>query len=225
MHEFENRSSAGRLLASQLAQMDLPDPVALALPRGGVPVALEIAKTLKCPLDLVLVRKIGLPSQPELAAAAVVDGERADIVLNDEVISWSGLSQKALDVLASKELEEIERRRKVYLADRPPISVSGRTAIVVDDGIATGTTIRAALKALARRGAKHLVLAIPVAPADEILSLRGLVDDVVCLVTPDAFFGIGEFYRDFHQLTDTEVIRLLQEASKLQIVEQDHSAP
>jgi putative phosphoribosyl transferase len=96
---------------------------------------------------------------------------------------------------------------------------------VVDDGIATGTTIRAALKALARRGAKHLVLAIPVAPADEILSLRGLVDDVVCLVTPDAFFGIGEFYRDFHQLTDTEVIRLLQEASKLQIVEQDHSAP
>lgn len=213
MYEFEDRSSAGRLLATQLAQMNLADPVVLALPRGGIPVALEIANALKAPLDLLLVRKIGLPSQPELAAAAVIDGEQSDLVLNDAVMGWSGLSRDELDRLAAKELREIERRRKAYLADRPPVSIAGRTAIVVDDGIATGTTVRAALKGLARRGAQHLVLAVPVAPADEVFALRGLVDDVVCLLTPEAFFGIGEFYRDFHQLSDAEVISLLREGT------------
>lgn len=215
MIEFQDRASAGQILAARLVRMEPADPVVLALPRGGVPVAFEIAKALNAPLDLVLVRKIGLPSQPELAAAAVVDGEQADIVRNEEVMSLSGLSPQGLDVLARKELEEIERRRKVYLSGRPAVSIAGRTAIVVDDGIATGTTVRAALKALARRAAKRLVLAVPVAPAAEIHSLRALVDDVVCLATPDVFYGIGEFYRDFHQLTDREVIRLLQEASGL----------
>jgi putative phosphoribosyl transferase len=213
MYEFEDRSSAGRLLATQLAQMNLADPVVLALPRGGIPVALEIAKALKAPLDLLLVRKIGLPAQPELAAAAVIDGEQSDLVLNDAVMGWSGLSRDELDRLAAKEIREIERRRKAYLADRPPVSIAGRTAIVVDDGIATGTTVRAALKGLARRGAQHLVLAVPVAPADEVFALRGLVDDVVCLLTPEAFFGIGEFYQDFHQLSDAEVISLLREGT------------
>jgi len=212
MHGFEDRSSAGRLLAARLATMNLPDPVVLALPRGGVPVGYEIARTLKAPLDLVLVRKIGVPFQPELAAAAVVDGERSDIVLNEEVMSWAGLSREAFDGLVQSELHEIERRRTAYLSGRAPVSVVGRTAIVVDDGIATGTTVRAALKALARRGAKRLVLAVPVAPADEIPSLGSLVDDVVCLITAESFFGIGDFYRDFHQLSDREVVRLLDEA-------------
>lgn len=215
MNEFEDRPSAGRLLAKELGRMHLPDPVVLALPRGGVPVAFEIAQVLKAPLDLILVRKIGLPSQPELAAAAVVDGERADLVLNDEVVSWAGLSNQMLEALARKELQEIERRRKVYLSGRAPIPVAGRTAIVVDDGIATGTTVRAALKALGRRGAKHLALAVPVAPADTVLSLRGVVDDVICLLTPQTFFGIGEYYRDFHQLSDDEVMSYLRKASAL----------
>lgn len=215
MNEFEDRSSAGRLLARELRHMHLPDPVVLALPRGGVPVAFEIAQELRAPLDLILVRKIGLPSQPELAAAAVVDGERTDLVLNEEVVSWAGLSNDLLQSLASKELQEIERRRKIYLADRAPVPVAGRTAIVVDDGIATGTTVRAALKALGRRGAKHLALAVPVAPADTVLSLRGIVDDVICLLTPQTFFGIGEYYRDFHQLSDDEVLDYLRRASTL----------
>lgn len=213
MNEFEDRSSAGRLLAKELSHMHLPSPVVLALPRGGVPVAYEIAQALKAPLDLILVRKIGLPSQPELAAAAVVDGERADLVLNEEVISWAGLSNDLLQSLANKELQEIERRRKIYMAGRQPVPVIGRTAIVVDDGIATGTTVRAALKALGRRGATHLALAVPVAPADTILSLRVDVDDVICLLTPQTFFGIGEYYSDFHQLSDEEVIRYLHGAA------------
>lgn len=195
--------------------MALQKPVVLALPRGGVPVGFEIAKLLKAPLDLLLVRKIGLPAQPELAAAAVVDGERVDIVVNEEVASWAGLDNAAIEELAQEELKEIERRRRIYLSNREPVSVTGHTVILVDDGIATGTTVRAALKALARRGAAHLVLAVPVAPAETALSLRGDVDDVVCLLTPHTFFGIGEFYRDFHQLSDEEVLTYLREASHL----------
>ncbi len=210
MHQFEDRASAGRLLAAQFVGMNVPQPVVLALPRGGVPVGFEIAKALNAPLDLVMVRKIGLPSQPELAAAAIVDGERADLVLNDEVIRFSGLSCEDVDMLASRELAEIERRRNLYLSGRAPVPVAGRTVIVVDDGVATGTTMRAVLKALARRGANKIMLAVPVAPADEIVALRALVDDVVCLLLPETFFGIGEFYRDFHQLSDREVIALLK---------------
>ncbi|MGO4706856.1 phosphoribosyltransferase [Microvirga sp. 2MCAF38] len=209
MDEFEDRSSAGRLLAAKLARLNLPDPVVLALPRGGVPVGFEIAQALNAPLDLLLVRKVGVPSQPELAAAAVVDGERADIVFNDEVMSLVGLTREALEPFASRELEEIERRREIYLSNRESVSTSGHTVIVVDDGIATGTTMQAALKALARRRPMRLVLAVPVAPADRVRSLSALVDHVVCLLTPDSFFGIGEYYRDFHQLSDSEVIAYL----------------
>jgi putative phosphoribosyl transferase len=213
MDEFQDRETAGRLLANELVGMELADPVVLALPRGGIPVAAEIARALKAPLDLVMVRKIGLPSQPELAAAAVVDGEQADIILNEEVLRWSGLSEEALQALAREQLKEIERRRKVYLSGRLPVSVAGRTAILVDDGIATGTTVRAALKALSRRRAGRIVLAVPVAPADTLSALRELVDDVICLIPATAFLGIGSFYRDFHQLTDSEVIRTLKETS------------
>lgn len=225
MREFEDRASAGRILAAQLASMDFPRPVVLALPRGGVPVGYEIAKALKAPLDLVLVRKIGLPSQPELAAAAIVDGEPADIVLNEEVISWSGLSEDDVDMLARRELAEIERRRNLYLAGRIPVSIAGRTAIVVDDGIATGTTVRAVLRALGRRGAIRIVLAVPVLPADELVALRSLVDFVVYLHAPETFFGIGQFYRDFHQLSDREVINLLNASAALHVRDEAEHAP
>nr|WP_245410893.1 phosphoribosyltransferase family protein [Microvirga flavescens] len=214
MNEFHDRSSAGSLLAERVAQLHVADPVVLALPRGGVPVGFEIAKALKAPLDLLLVRKIGVPSQPELAAAAVVDGERADIVFNDEVMALAGLDRRTIGQLAQRELEEIERRRQTYLSQRSPVSVTGKTAIVVDDGIATGTTAQAALKALARREPKRLVLATPVAPPEKVPMLRALVDDFVCLLTPEGFFGIGQFYLDFHQLSDSEVIGYLEEAAR-----------
>jgi len=210
---FENRTSAGRRLGARLAQMALEAPVVLALPRGGVPVGFEIARAIGAPLDVLLVRKIGVPWQPELAAGAVVDGERADIVVNDEVVAEAGLSQHDIERIAARELAEIERRRVAYVADRPAVPVAGRTAIVVDDGVATGATVRAALVALKRRKPKSIVLAIPVAPASTLAALEPLVDDIVCLETPPFFYAIGAYYADFGQLSDEVVVRLLREAA------------
>ena len=190
--------------------MALPDPVVLALPRGGVPVARPIADRLGAPLDLLLVRKIGVPWQPELAAAAIVDGERPDLVLNEEVVRLAGLKDEEIHRLAADQLREIERRRAVYLGSREPVQVGGRTAIVVDDGIATGTTVRAALIAVRRRKPARLVLAVPVAPAETIDALRPLVDTLLCLSAPDDFMAIGNHYREFHQLADEEVVHLLR---------------
>lgn len=206
---FANRSEAGRLLARALAGKDLADPVVLALPRGGVPVAAEIARRLRAPLDVVLVRKIGLPYQRELAAAAVVDGGDAEIVANDDVMALAGLTRADIVKLARQELAEIERRRQAYLQGRERIPLEGRTLILVDDGIATGASMRAALVALRRRRPRALVLAVPVAPADTIAALRPEVDDVVCLRTPEPFVAIGLYYRDFHQLSDEDVVRAL----------------
>jgi putative phosphoribosyl transferase len=173
---FANRQAAGRALAGELTKTHLVAPVVLALPRGGVPVAVEIAKTLRAPLDLVLVRKIGVPFQPELAAAAVVDGGQPEIVINEDVISLAGLDRDYIDRQAKRELAEIERRRQAYLGGRPLVPLEGQTLIVVDDGIATGASIRAALRALRRRKPKALVLAVPVAPADTVEALRAEVD-------------------------------------------------
>jgi putative phosphoribosyl transferase len=206
---FASRTEAGQLLAKQVAKLHFEQPVVLALPRGGVPVALEVARVLKAPLDLLLVRKIGVPWQPELAAAAVVDGERHDLVFNDEVMSMLGLNRDDIERAAAKEIAEIDRRRKLYLKGREPISVAGRTVIVVDDGIATGTTVRAALQALKKRNPKRLVLAVPVAPSDTIEELGAYVDDIICLEQPDPFIAIGVFYSDFHQVGDEDVIRML----------------
>jgi putative phosphoribosyl transferase len=206
---FRDRTAAGSQLAARLAGMGLVDPVVLALPRGGIPVALPIAKELHAPLDLLLVRKIGVPWQPELAAAAVVDGERPDLVLNDEVVTLAGISEEKIAELAQEQLREIDRRRRVYLRDRTPEPVAGRTAIVVDDGIATGTTVKAALVALRRRSPARLVLAVPVAPAETLLTLQDLVDDVVCLATPEPFYALSLHYQEFHQLSDAEVTELL----------------
>jgi putative phosphoribosyl transferase len=207
---FTDRLEAGRALAQRLHQMDLPRPiVVLALPRGGVPIGAEVARTLGARLDLLLVRKIGAPWQPELAVAAVVDGDPPDIVLDDETMALTGVGQTYVDAQAKKEMAEIERRRAVYQRGRAPVSVEGATAIVVDDGIATGTTVRAALKALRRRAPARLVLAVPLAPSDTLARLRSEVDDLVCLAEPFPFHAIGLHYRDFHQVSDDEVLDAL----------------
>lgn len=217
---FRDRTEAGTALAEKLAQVihgeALPgDPLVLALPRGGVPVAFEVARRLSAPLDLVLVRKIGVPGQPELAAAAVVDGAEPQLVVNRDVVAATGMTTAELDAARRRELTEIERRREAYLAGRAPVSVEGRMAIVVDDGIATGATMRAALKALRRRHPTTLVLAVPVAPADTLEDLAGEVDRVVCLETPGWFRAVGMHYAHFDQTSDAEVVRLMQAAANL----------
>ena len=211
---FENRTVAGRALGERLARMKLADPVVLALPRGGVPVGLEVARALHAPLDLLLVRKIGVPWQPELAVGAVMDGGAPVIVVEPRVMAETGIDRKYVEDRAQQELKEIERRRAVYLAHRAPEPVAGRTAIVVDDGIATGTTVRAALRGLRQRKPARLVLAVPVAPPETIDALRAEVDDVVCLMQPAFFGAIGYFYIDFHQLTDDEVVALMRQAPR-----------
>jgi putative phosphoribosyl transferase len=209
---FHDRADAGRQLASRLMHLKLRDPVVLALPRGGLPVAFEIARALAAPLDLVMVRKIGVPWRPELAAA-VVDGDDPQVVENPDVMAMLGLSEDFIKEAAARELKEIVRRRALYLSGRARIPLKGRTAILVDDGIATGATARAALKAVRKAGAGHIVLAVPVAPPDAIAALRPDTDEIVCLSQPASFGGISEFYGDFHQVGDREVIDLLNQAS------------
>ncbi len=212
---FADRAEAGRALAQRLVEIPLPRPlVVLALPRGGVPIGAEVARALHAPLDLLLVRKIGAPWQRELAVAAVVDGQPPDIVLDDETMALTGVDAAYIQAEAKKAMQEIERRRQVYLHDRAPVGVEGATAIVVDDGIATGTTVRAALKALRRRNPARLVLAVPVAPSDTLAVLRGEVDEIVCLVEPFPFHAIGLHYRDFHQVGDDEVLAALAAAGE-----------
>jgi len=212
---FEDRTATGRLLATELARFASERPVVLALPRGGVPIGFEIARALDAPLDLVLVRKIGAPFQPELAVGAVVNGSSPEIVLNRDVLEHFQVEDSYIAEASRRQLEEIERRRQLYLAGRPKVEVAGRTAIVVDDGIATGATMEAALRATRRREPRRLVLATPVAPPETIDRLRPEVDEVVCLATPESFGAIGAFYRDFRQLGDEDVIRLLAEAAAL----------
>jgi putative phosphoribosyl transferase len=209
---FANRTEAGRALADRLRHLKAERPVVLALPRGGVPVGFEIAKVLGAALDVVLVRKIGAPFQPELAIGAVVDGSRPETVLNQALIDECEIPESYLQAETARQLAEIERRRAVYLAGRARAEVAGHTAIVVDDGIATGATMEAALLATRRAGPQRLVLAVPVAPPDTIERLRSEVDEIVCLATPRHLGAIGAFYADFRQLDDDEVIRLLEAA-------------
>jgi putative phosphoribosyl transferase len=207
---FRDRTDAGRRLAARLMSFRSRDPVVLALPRGGVPVGLEIARALGAPLDVVLVRKIGVPFQPELALGAIVDGDPPELVIDTHLKTLLDIPDAYVDEERQRQLAEIARRRRVYLAGRSPAAVAGRTVIVVDDGIATGSTMRAALRAIRRRGPAHLVLAVPVAPPETIAALRDEVDEVVCLETPTLFGAIGQFYADFRQLEDAEVIAALQ---------------
>ena len=209
---FVDRTDAGRRLAARLATLKLDNPVVYALPRGGVPVAVEIGKALRAPVDLLLVRKIGAPGAPELALAAVIDGDEAQIVVNEDVRRLTGGDARYLEQARRVALEEIERRRAVYEKGRPHVSPAGRTAIVVDDGLATGATAKAALLALRRRGAARVVLAVPVAPIETLREMRRETDDVVCLEPAEHFRGVGAFYSDFRQLTDADVLAALREA-------------
>lgn len=206
---FKDRTEAGRRLAAALAGYKNSDPVVLALPRGGVPVAAEVAAALNAPLDLILVRKVGVPFQPELAMGAVVDGAAPMIVRNEDVIRMAGIDEAEFKAICDSELAEIERRRQRYLGSRARVAIAGRTAIVIDDGVATGATTRAALRAARMRKPKRLVLAVPVAPTDSLAALRAEADDVVCLEDYDYFGAIGLYYSDFRQVADEEVTRAL----------------
>jgi putative phosphoribosyl transferase len=212
---FVDRADAATVLAQRLLDLKLAPPlVVFALPRGGVPIGAAVARALHAPLDLVLVRKIGAPWQPELALAAVAEGEPPAIVVDEQVRRYAGVDVAWIAREAQRHLEEIARRRRVYLRGRAPAEVEGRTAIVVDDGLATGTTMRAALQALRRRRPAHLVLAVPVAPRDTLAAMRAEVDRVVCLATPEPFHAVGAHYREFHQVEDDEVIAALDDANR-----------
>lgn len=207
---FKNRADAGNKLAKALAGYKAERPVILALPRGGVPVAAEVAAALDAPLDLILVRKIGVPFQPELAMGAVVDGSAPIVVRNEDVIKLAGIDESDFKAVGDSELAEIERRRRRYLGNRDRVEVDGRTVIVIDDGIATGATTRAALRATRTRNPKKLVLAVPVAPTESLAELRADADDVICLEDHEFFGAIGAYYSDFRQISDQEVIDILK---------------
>jgi len=209
MVEFRDRSDAGKKLAAKLATFGLTDPVVIALPRGGVPVAAEIARALAAPLDLVIVRKLGAPGQPELAAGALVDGDPPDVVLNADIVQACGLSDAALAQLVAHERLELDRRRRAFGRARP-VQVTGRTVIVVDDGAATGASMKAAIRALRRRSPREIIVAIPAAPRETAAELAAMADRLVCLEQPAPFLALGHHSRDFPQLPDEEVIAILR---------------
>jgi putative phosphoribosyl transferase len=206
---YRDRTDAGGRLAKELARFAREDPIVLALPRGGVLVAAEVAEALDAPLDLLFVRKIGVPYQPELAMGAVVDGRRPHIIRNEDVIAYSGISEEAFEAVVRTELAELDRRRARYVSGRPRADVRDRVVIVVDDGIATGATTRAALEAIQEQGPKKLVLAVPVAPTTTLGELSGAADEIVCLQSHEPFYAIGLYYDDFHQVSDAEVLSVL----------------
>lgn len=207
---FKDRSDAGRKLAKALGNYRKQQPVILALPRGGVPVAAEVAAALNAPLDLILVRKVGVPFQRELAMGAVVDGGAPVIVRNEDVIRLAGIDETEFKAVCDGELAEIERRRQRYLGSRERVDIRDRTAIVIDDGIATGATTKAALRATRSRNPKKLVLAVPVAPTESLAELRDDADDLVCLEDHEFFGAIGLYYADFSQVSDEEVSDILK---------------
>lgn len=208
---FADRRDAGQQLARAVRELDLPDPVILALPRGGVPIGFQLARTLAAPLDILLVRKIGAPGHEEYGIGAVVDGAAPQILVDESAARIVGADKAYIDRVVAQQLVEIERRRAAYRTG-PPIPLTGRTIILTDDGIATGGTVRAALKALAKVGAHRIVLAVPVAPREILAEMRALCDQVVCLAAPDPFYAVGAHYSDFTQTEDAEVVRLLTEA-------------
>lgn len=211
---FADRAEAGRLLAARLADLNLDAPVVFALPRGGVPIGIEVARTLSAPLDVVLARKLGAPDQPELAVGAVAGTSDApEIVLFAELVHTLGLSEDFIFDSAARELAVIERQRAQYQAVRPAVDAKGRPAIVVDDGVATGMTMQAALRHLRRRDPAQLIAATPVASRDAASMLNGEADVTVLLSVPRRFGAVGGFYRAFDQVTDAEVMRLLGAAN------------
>ncbi len=210
---FADRHDAGRQLARALEHLaGEPDLLVLALPRGGVPVAWEVARALGAELDLLLVRKLGTPGQPELAMGAIASGGIE--VLNPRVIEALGVPEHRIREVARSEYEELKRREQAYRGDRPPPRIEGRTVVVVDDGLATGSTMRAAVAALKSGNPARIVVAVPVAPPDTVRTLEAQVDEVVTLLTPPNFAAVGQWYLDFGQTSDEEVRELLREAWK-----------
>jgi len=201
---FRNRTDAGRQLAEKLAAYaNRPDVLVLALPRGGGPVAFELARAFGAPLDVFLVRKLGVPGYEELAMGAVATGGVR--VLNDEIVRGLGISEHEIDAVVARELRELSRRDRLYRGDRPPSDVAGRTVILVDDGLATGATMRAAVQALRQQQPGRIVAAVPTASPDTCQVLKAEADDVICAMTPEPFFAVGHWYDDFTQTTDDEV--------------------
>jgi len=209
---FKDRSEAGRLLAGALNHYrDRPDALVLALPRGGVPVGYEIARILNLPLDVFIVRKLGVPGEEELAMGAIASGGvRA---LNQSVIEQLDIPESVIDAVANREVHEVERRERLYRGDKPPIDVSNRIVILVDDGLATGSTMKAAVAALRRQHPAKIIVAVPTAPPDACDELRPNADEVICAVTPEPFFSVGLWYEHFEQTSDAEVSELLRRAA------------
>ncbi len=208
---FQDRADAGRVLATKLAAFaDRPDVLVLGLPRGGVPVAYEVARALRAPLDVFLVRKLGVPGQPELAMGAIASGGVR--VLHDNVLKALSVTEQEIDAVTAEEVEELDRRERLYRGGRPPLDVRGRTVILVDDGLATGSSMRAAVEALRRMNPLRIVVAVPVGSPDTCGALLEEADEVLCAETPDPFYAVGIWYDDFSQTTDEEVRELLERA-------------
>jgi putative phosphoribosyl transferase len=207
---FRDRVEAGLILAKRLTKYADQKPIVLGLARGGVPVAFEVAKALKAPLDVYVVRKLGVPGHEELAMGAIASGDVR--VLNKPVIEDLGISEEAIEAETRKEQEELKRRELLYRGDRPPLDVSNRTVVLVDDGIATGSTIKAGIAALKKQKAGRIVVAVPVAPASSIEELKKEVDEVICVSTPEFSYAISLWYEEFPQISDDEVRELLKKA-------------
>lgn len=209
---FADRNAAGKALAKEFSDCaERDDVLVLALPRGGVPVAFEIARYLHAPLDVMLVRKLGTPGQQELAMGAIASGNI--IVMNDSVVLQLGINQHLIDREIEQQRQELQRRERVYRGDRTPCSVAGKTIILVDDGIATGATVRAAVKAIKQQTPARLIVAVPTAAADTLKIIAREVDQIVCLATPEPYYAVGNWYRDFDQTSDAEVCALLNRAA------------
>jgi predicted phosphoribosyltransferase len=207
---FRDRREAGRELAVRLKKYaGRNDVVVLALPRGGVPVAFEVAEALGAPLDIFLVRKLGTPGHRELAMGAIASGGIR--VLNDDVVRWLGISPEQIEAVAREEQRELERRQHAYLEGRAPQPLEGRTVILVDDGLATGSTMRAAAQAIRQRDPAHVIVAVPVGARDTCREMEAFADEVVCTRTPEPFSAVGQWYLDFDQTTDDEVMDLIHE--------------
>jgi putative phosphoribosyl transferase len=205
---FRNRTEAGKLLASKLTQYaNRPDVLVLGIPHGGVTVAFEVATALNAPLDVCLVRKMGVPGHPELAIGAIAAGGFE--VLNEELVDWMRISGHTIAEVADRELQELQHHDRIYRGDRPPPDIRDRIVILVDDGLATGAMMRAAIGVLKPQQPQQIIIAVPVAPLDTCDRLRSEVDEVVCLITPEQFCGIGQWYEDFDRTTDEQVCELL----------------